>query len=403
MSDGADHGGRSGTAGAAAVCRDCAAALPPGTRRCPKCGGRRLFRHPELHDLPIGHIDCDSFYATVEKRDRPELAAKPVIVGGDDHRGVVAACCYVARLSGVRSAMTIREALDRCPDAVIIRPDMAKYKEVGHRARAIMEAFTPLVEPISIDEAYLDLAGVEERLSISPAQALVEIVRRFETELRITASIGLSYNKLLAKIASDLDKPRGFSAIGRAEAAAFLAPRRVTILWGVGPALERKLFADGISRVADLQDKDEHWLVKRYGAMGRTLFRFARGDDPRRVEPESPSKSISSEETFDWDVTSPPALAAELRPLAQKVSRRMEREGLVGRSVVLKLKTKDFQQLTRSRRVEPTRDADAILAAGLSLLEKEADGRAFRLIGIGCTDLLRPDAAPEPELDLFGP
>ncbi|WP_395457699.1 DNA polymerase IV (plasmid) [Azospirillum melinis] len=388
------------------VCRDCAAALPGAgsgdVTRCPKCGSRRLFRHAELHSLPIGHIDCDSFYATVEKRDRPELASRPVIVGGDDHRGVVAACCYVARISGVRSAMTIREALDRCPDATIIRPNIAKYKEVGHRAREIMEAFTPLVEPISIDEAYLDLTGVEDRLSISPAQALVEIVRRFERELRITASIGLSYNKLLAKIASDLDKPRGFSALGRAEAAAFLAPKRVTILWGVGPALERKLFADGITRVGDLQDRDEHWLVKRYGAMGRVLYSYARGEDSRRVHPESPSKSISSEETFDWDVTTLPALAQELRPLADKVARRLEREGLLGRSVVLKLKTKDFQQLTRSRRVEPTRSAEAILAAGVALLEREVDGRAFRLIGIGCTDLTHPETAPDPELDLFG-
>ncbi len=384
------------------VCRDCAAAFDGQAARCPKCDSRRLFRHPELHDLTIGHIDCDSFYATVEKRDRPELASRPVIVGGDDHRGVVAACCYVARMSGVRSAMTIREALDRCPDATIIRPDIAKYKEVGHRARAIMEAFTPLVEPISIDEAYLDLTGVEERLSVSPAQALVEIVRRFESELRITASIGLSYNKLLAKIASDLDKPRGFSVLGRADAGAFLAPKRVTILWGVGPALERKLFTDGVTRVGDLQDKDEHWLVKRYGAMGRVLHNFARGEDTRRVQPELVSKSVSSEETFDWDVTALPALTQELRPLAAKVARRLEREGLLGRSVVLKLKTKDFQQLTRSRRVEPTSAADAIFAAGLALLEREVDGRAFRLIGIGCTDLVHPATDPDPELDLFG-
>ncbi len=384
------------------VCRDCAAAFEGEAVRCPKCDSRRLFRHPELHRLTIGHIDCDSFYATVEKRDRPELASRPVIVGGEDHRGVVAACCYVARMSGVRSAMTIREALDRCPDATIIRPDIAKYKEVGHRARAIMEAFTPLVEPISIDEAYLDLSEVGDRLSISPAQALVEIVRRFESELRITASIGLSYNKLLAKIASDLDKPRGFSALGRADGPAFLAGKRVTILWGVGPALERKLFTDGITRVGDLQDKDEHWLVKRYGAMGRVLFNFARGEDSRRVQPESVSKSISAEETFDWDVTALPALTQELRPLAAKVARRLAREGLLGRSVVLKLKTKDFQQLTRSRRVEPTADADAIFAAGLSLLEREVDGRAFRLIGVGCTDLAHPATDPDPELDLFG-
>ena len=354
-----------------------------------------MVTHAELHALPIGHIDCDSFYATVEKRDRPELATRPVIVGGE-HRGVVAACCYVARLSGVRSAMPIHEALSRCPDAVVLPPDIRKYREVGHQARRLMEAFTLLVEPISIDEAFLDLTGVEERLSISPAQALVEITKRFERDLGITASIGLSYCKLLAKIASDLDKPRGFSVIGRAQALDFLGPKKVSILWGVGPALEKKLAAEGVRTVADLRQREEIELVRRYGAMGRTLYRFARGIDDRRIEPEGPSKSISSEETFDWDVSNPDALMQELRPLAEKVARRMAAEELVGRTVVLKLKTTDFQNITRSRRVDPpARTAEAILAVGGQLLAQVADGRPFRLIGIGCTDLSEPDAEPD--------
>ncbi|HYE49668.1 MAG TPA: DNA polymerase IV [Azospirillaceae bacterium] len=389
MDDGAFIG-KGGT-----VCRDCAAGFAAVLPRCPACGGRRVFSHPELHRLHVGHIDCDAFYASVEKRDRPELAGRPVVVGGEG-RGVVAACCYLARLAGVRSAMPMHEALARCPTAVVVRPDMAKYKAVGLQARAIMQAFTPLVEPISVDEAYMDLRGVEERLAISPAQALVEVVRRIEFELGITASIGLSYNKMLAKIASDLDKPRGFAAIGRDEAAAFLAPKPVRILWGVGPALERRLNDDGIRTVGDLAAYEELALVRRYRAMGRTLYRFARGIDDRRVEPEAPSKSISAEDTLDWPTGDVKALAPELRRLAGVVERRMAREGVLGRSAVLKLKTADFHLLTRSRRLDPpTRSAEAILAAVLPLAEREADGRAFRLIGVGCSDLVEPDAEPD--------
>ncbi len=381
-----------------ALCRDCAAALRGPQSRCPKCGGRRVIRHDELHALPIGHIDCDAFYATVEKRDRPELVSRPLIIGGD-RRGVVAACCYVARMAGVRSAMPIWQALEACPDAVVLRPDMAKYKAVGRQARALMEAFTPLVEPISIDEAFLDLSGVEDRLSISPAQALVELSRRFESQLGITASVGLSYNKLFAKIASDLEKPRGFSVIGRGQAMDFLAPKPVSILWGVGPVLQRKLFADGIRTVGDLRDWTEIDLVRRHGKMGRLLHRFARGQDDRRVEPEGPSKSISAETTFDWETADPAALKDALRPLAETVARRLSAAGLQGRSVVLKLKTADFHTITRSRRVDPpARLAEAIWRVGCEMLEPEADGRPIRLIGIGCTDLTDPETEAEPGL-----
>ncbi len=387
-----------------ALCRDCAAVLRGPEPRCPACGGRRLLRHDELHRLAIGHIDCDAFYATVEKRDRPELVSRPLIIGGD-RRGVVAACCYVARMAGVRSAMPIWQALEACPDAVVLPPDMAKYRAVGRQARALMETFTPLVEPLSIDEAFLDLSGVEERLGISPAQALAELVRRFEAQLGITASVGLGDNKLFAKIASDLEKPRGFSVIGRGEALDFLAPRPVSILWGVGPVLQRKLLADGIRTVGDLRQWTEIALVRRHGKMGRLLHRFARGRDDRRVEPPSPSKSISAETTFDWETADPAALREALRPLSETVARRLAAAGLRGRSVVLKLKTAGFQTLTRSRRVDPpAAEAEVIWRAGCGMLEAEADGRPIRLIGIGCTDLLDPANAPEPDLfDAPGP
>jgi DNA polymerase IV len=381
-----------------AVCRDCAAAVPGTGRRCAVCGSRRVFRHPELHTLTLGHIDCDAFYATVEKRDRPELVSRPVIVGGHG-RGVVAACCYLARLSGVRSAMPVAKALERCPDAVVIPPDMAKYRQVAHQARAMMAAFTPLIEPISLDEAYLDLSGVAAVLGISPAQALVEIVRRVERDLGITASIGLSYNKLLAKIASDLDKPKGFAAIGREDAIAFLAPKRVGILWGVGPALERRLAEDGIQTVGDLGRCSEIDLVRRYGAVGRQLYRFARGQDGRPVEVETPSKSISAEDTLEWPVAELGALQQTLRHMAATVEHRMTLEGVLARTVVLKLKTADFQLLTRSRRVDPpTRAAKVIVTTALPLLEREIDGRTFRLLGVGCTDLVDEEQNPEPDL-----
>src|SRR5262249_49745019 len=216
-----------------ALCRDCLAVSPQRPARCPACNSPRLVAHADLHSLAVAHLDCDAFYASIEKRDNPALRDQPVIVGGG-RRGVVLACCYVARLYGVRSAMPMFKALAACPHAVVIRPDMAKYREVGRAVRTQMQALTPAVEPLSIDEAFLDLTGTEPANGMAPAQALVELVRRIEATLGVTASIGLSYNKFLAKIASDLDKPRGFAVIGRAEAGAFLADKPVGLLWGVG-------------------------------------------------------------------------------------------------------------------------------------------------------------------------
>ncbi|HEX9489537.1 MAG TPA: DNA polymerase IV [Stellaceae bacterium] len=385
------------------LCRDCAAlaeAPPPGGR-CASCGSPRLIAHAELAALPLAHIDCDAFYASVEKRDRPELLDRPVIVGGGA-RGVVLACCYVARLSGVRSAMPMFKALKACPDAVVIPPDMAKYRAVGRQVHDLMLATTPLVQPLSIDEAFLDLSGTERVHGGPPARTLALLARRVEREIGVTVSIGLSYNKFLAKIASDLDKPRGFAVIGRGEALDFLAPRSVALIWGVGAALQQRLARDGITTIAELRQRPERELMARYGAIGRRLARFARGEDDRVVDPDTPVKSISAETTFDRDIAAFEGLAAELRPLCDNLARRLVGAERAAAGITLKLKTADFRILSRSRRLaDPTQRADAVYRAALPLLREEADGRtAFRLIGIG-TDRLAEAALADPP-DLFG-
>jgi DNA polymerase-4 len=372
--------------------------VAPGHARCPDCGSRRVTRHAELNSLSIAHIDCDAFYASVEKRDNPRLADLPVIVGGGQ-RGVVAACCYVARLYGVRSAMPMFKALALCPHAVVLPPDMKKYQAVGRQVRALMLELTPLVQPLSIDEAFLDLTGTERLHGGSPARSLILLVRRLETGIGITASIGLSYNKFLAKVASDLDKPRGFKAIGRTEALDFLGPQPVGLIWGVGAALQKKLEQDGIRTIAELRERDEVRLMKRYGVMGRRLYRFARGEDLRTVDPDEETKSISAETTFAGDIAELDELQHRLWPLCETVARRMKAAGLAGGSVVLKLKTADFKQVTRSRKLgTPTQMADAVFHAVMPLLEREAVGPAYRLIGIGCADLAPADRADPPDL-----
>jgi DNA polymerase IV len=383
------------------LCRDCAALAeaPAAGGRCASCGSPRLVAHAELPALPLAHIDCDAFYASVEKRDHPELLDRPVIVGGGA-RGVVLACCYVARLSGIRSAMPMFKALKACPDAVVIRPDMAKYRAVGRQVHELMLTTTPLVQPLSIDEAFVDLSGTERLHGGPPARTLALLARRIEREIGVTVSIGLSYNKFLAKIASDLDKPRGFAVIGRGEALDFLAPRSVGLIWGVGAALQQRLARDGIITIAELRQRPERELVARYGAIGRRLARFARGEDDRAVDPDLPVKSISAETTFDSDIAAFDGLAAELRPLCDNLARRLARAERAAAGVTLKLKTADFRILSRSRRLaDPTQRADAIYRAALPLLREEADGRtAFRLIGIGSDRLAEAALADPPDL-----
>jgi DNA polymerase-4 len=383
---------------APALCRDCLAVPPAAAERCPACGGRRMVAHPELHELTIAHIDCDAFYASVEKRDRPELRDQPVVVGGG-RRGVVSAACYVARLYGVRSAMPMFKALALCPKAAVIRPDMAKYVAVGRAIRQLMRELTPLVEPLSIDEAFLDLGGTAALHGRSPAASLATLALDVEREHGVTVSIGLSYNKSLAKIASDLDKPRGFAVLGRADARAFLARQPVGMIWGVGKALGARLQADGIHRIGDLLPLGEQELMLRYGSMGHRLYRFARGEDSRPVDPEAPAKSVSSETTFNEDLSDRAALEAELWPLAEAVSRRLKKNDLAGRSVVLKLKTADFRILTRRRRLsDPTQLAAVLYEAALPLLAAEANGQRFRLIGIGTDELVAGALADPPDL-----
>src|SRR5690606_32234155 len=275
-------------------CRDCLA-LQKGTRpRCDACGSPRVARHAELYSLTIAHIDCDAFYASVEKRDRPELRDRPVIIGGGK-RGVVSTACYIARIRGVRSAMPMFKALEACPDAVVLKPDMEKYAAVGRQVRGMMQALTPLVEPISIDEAFLDLSGTERLHGRPPALVLAEFSRRVEREIGITASVGLSYCKFLAKIASDLEKPRGFSVIGRAEALAFLADKPVSMIWGVGKAFAASHERDRIRTIGQLQTMERDELMHRYGAMGDRLYHLSRGRDDRRVHPDHDAKSVSAE------------------------------------------------------------------------------------------------------------
>ncbi len=389
------------------LCRDCGADGRPGgpggerPPRCPACGSPRLIAHAELDALSIAHIDCDAFYATVEKRDRPDLTDRPVVVGGG-RRGVVSAACYVARMYGVRSAMPMFKALEACPEAVVIPPDMAKYAAVGRQVRALMRAVTPLVEPLSIDEAFLDLTGTEAVHHAYPARTLAALARRIERDLGVTVSIGLSYNKFLAKIASDLDKPRGFAVIGRRDALDFLAPRPVGTIWGVGKALEARLNADGIATIAQLRERDERELMARYGVIGRRLYRFARGEDDRKVESDRPTKSISAETTFDKDHADLAFLRAELWPLCETVSRRLKKSGLAARGVTLKLKTAQFRLVSRSTRLAtPTQLAETLFRNAEQLLLGELDGTRFRLIGVGGADL--SDAAEADPPDLFDP
>ncbi|WP_420549678.1 DNA polymerase IV [Curvivirga sp.] len=387
------------------LCRDCSHIwyMPeqPRAARCPDCNSPRLKYHSELALLSTAHIDCDSFYATVEKRDDPSLADKPVIVGGGQ-RGVVSAACYVARMYGVRSAMPMFKAKQLCPDLVVIRPNMAKYSKVGKEIRKMMHDITPMVEPISIDEAFLDLSGTEKLHKAYPAQTLSRFIKRIEDEVGVTASVGLSHNKFLAKIASDLEKPKGFAVIGKEETMDFLGDKPVTLIWGVGKALAKTLHNDGIEKIHQLRAYEKFDLMGRYGSMGKRLYHFCRGEDDRSVSVGGETKSISNETTFNTDISDYQTLENTLWKLCDNVSQRMKKQNLAARTVVLKLKTKDFKQITRNRTlIDPTMLAEQLFRVGKQLLKNEADGRAFRLLGIGGAELVEGGLADP--IDLADP
>jgi DNA polymerase IV len=383
-----------------AFCRDCrndAGDAP----RCPHCYSPRVVRHAELDTLTICHVDCDAFYATIEKRDDPTLADKPVLIGGGK-RGVVSTACYIARTFGARSAMPMFEARRLCPHAVIIRPNMDKYAGVSRQVRALMLELTPQVEPISIDEAFMDLAGTQRLHGMSAAKTLARFQARLESELGITVSIGLAANKFLAKIASDLDKPRGFAVIGKAEAASFLADKPVSLIYGVGKVAAQRFARDGLSTIADLQRADERELMRRYGAEGQRLWRLARGIDSRIVDPVRERKSVSAENTFERDIASFRPLEKRLWSAAEEVSDRLKEKQIAGSTVTLKLKTADFRILTRARSLEsPTQLADTIFAASRELLAREINGTRYRLLGVGVSGLTdAEDADPADLIDM---
>ncbi|MGH1445259.1 MAG: DNA polymerase IV [Cognatishimia sp.] len=387
-----------------ALCRDCLTELQD-ERRCPKCGGMRIVRHDELFDLSIAHMDCDAFYASVEKRDNPELADKPVVIGGG-RRGVVSTACYIARIRGVRSAMPMFQALKLCPDAVVVKPRMSVYVETSKRIRALMDELTPAVEPLSLDEAFMDLTGTAKLHGAPPAVMLARLVKRMKEEIGVTGSIGLSHNKFLAKVASDLDKPQGFAVIGAAETDDFLRDKSVRMIWGVGPAAQESLDRAGIHTFADLLRWDQRELSDRFGSMGYRLWHLARGQDKRKVSARNPVKSISKETTFFEDTSSLDLLDGHLWRLSEQVADRAKATGKAGRVVTLKLKRANFSLISRRLSLrDATQMADSIYSTARGLFDQVGDQGPYRLIGVGLSDivdeshadlsgdLLDPDAA----------
>ncbi len=376
----------------AALCRDCLTPFDVGAR-CPACNSPRVVSHPELFDLSIAHMDCDAFYASVEKRDNPDLADKPVIIGGG-RRGVVSTACYIARIRGVRSAMPMFKALKLCPDAVVVRGRMDRYVEVSRQVRALMEELTPAIEPLSLDEAFMDLTGTAKLHGAPPAVMLARLVKRMREEIGITGSIGLSHNKFLAKVASDLDKPRGFAVIGKAETESFLENQPVRLIWGVGQAGQAALEAAGIRTFADLRRWDRKDLGARFGTMGDRLWHLARGQDARRVSADSPMKSISNETTFHEDTNDPEILDGHIWRLSEKVSDRAKAKGRAGRVVTLKLKRANHAILTRRTSLrDPTQIADRIYRTARELFDLAGDQGPYRLLGVGLSDLVGADQA----------
>lgn len=382
-----------------ALCRDCLTLSEAPARRCPVCRSPRMLSHPELHRLTIAHLDCDAFYASVEKRDRPELRDLPVIVGGGV-RGVVTTACYIARTFGVRSAMPMFTARRLCPEAVIVRPDFSKYIAESRRIMTKLRALTPLVQPLSLDEAWVDLSGTAALNGGPPAFQLARVQAEIEREVGISVSVGLAPNKVLAKIASDLDKPRGFAVIGAAEAQSFLSDRGVSLLPGVGPAFAASLAKAGLHTIGQIAASDRKAMLGRFGSSGLRLHELAHGRDVRAVNPESDRKGISAETTFNTDHARLSDLEDRLWPSCEKVAARARAAGLAGQVVTLKLKTAGFRLLTRRRTLPaPVQTATGLFTVARELLAAEVTGETrYRLIGAGFSDLVEAGEASAPDL-----
>lgn len=370
------------------LCRDCAEIVGGADASCALCGRQRLVGHDGLESLSIAHLDCDAFFAAIEKRDRPELRARPVIVGGHE-RGVVSTCCYIARLSGVRSAMPMFKALKACPEAVVLRPDFERYRRAAEAIRQKMLALTPVVQPVSIDEAYLDLSGTRALHGVAPAVLLARLARDIEQDVGITVSIGLADNRFLAKTASEMDKPRGFCALSRQQAPGLLADYPVGFLHGVGPKLAETLRGDGFVCVADLQRAGLKSLITRYGESGLLLHERANGIDRRPVTVGRARKSVSSETTFGEDIGDPRLMEDLLWQVCEKTAWRAKSAGVEGSVVTLKLKSSGFRILTRRTTLsDPTQLAGTLFRAARPMLARElASGRRWRLVGLGLSAL----------------
>lgn len=388
-----------------ALCRACLHVFEDGVR-CRVCRSPRVTRHPELFDLTVAHMDCDAFYASVEKRDNPDLEGKPVIIGGG-RRGVVSTACYVARIRGVRSAMPMFQALKLCPDAVVVRGRMDRYVEISRQVRALMDELTPRVEPLSLDEAFMDLSGTQKLHGAPPAVMLARLTKRMQDEIGITGSIGLSHNKFLAKVASDLDKPRGFSVIGKAETVEFLRPRSVRLIWGIGPAAQASLEGAGIRTFDDLLRWDRRDLLERFGSMGERLYALARGEDARPISAHTPVKGLSNETTFDTDTADVDLLDGHIWRMAEKVSARAKAQNKAGRVVTLKLKRSNHTILSKRQSLHhPTQLADLIYRTARGLFDQLGDQGPYRLLGVALAELVPAEGADhigdllDPEADV---
>ncbi|GAB5455029.1 MAG: DNA polymerase IV [Henriciella sp.] len=370
------------------MCRDCDTIVSDTSDQCPKCLSYRVVSHPNLETLSIAHIDCDAFFAAIEKRDNPDLKDKPVIVGGGK-RGVVATCCYIARVNGVRSAMPMFKALKACPEAVVVKPRREAYSAASKQIQEKFRSLTPTVQMLSVDEGFLDLAGTTRLTGAFPAMSLSKLAREIEEDVGITISIGLSENKFLAKTASELDKPRGFALISKSEAVSFLADKPVGFLHGVGKQLAKKLERDGFRYVGDLQTSEARELIRHYGETGLWLHQRSQGIDNRPVRTDSIRKSVSAERTFETDIRDYETLEDRLWQVCEETAIRAKRHNVEGSTVTLKLKTKDFRTLTRSATLPTgTNLANTLFKITKPLLAREAHGeRAYRLIGVGLSHL----------------
>ncbi len=370
------------------LCRDCDSDVSNDADACGVCGSYRIISHPELQTLSIAHIDCDAFFAAIEKRDNPELEGKPVIVGGGK-RGVVTTCCYIARLNGVHSAMPMFKALKACPEAIVIRPRREAYSAASKQIREKFQSLTPKVQMLSVDEGFLDLSGTTRVNDAFPAQSLSRLSREIEKDIGITISIGLSENKFLAKTASELDKPRGFALLSKDEAVDLLADKPVGFLHGVGKQLAKKLERDGYRTVGDLQTSEARDLIRHYGETGLWLHQRSRGIDNRPVRTDAIRKSVSAERTFNDDISDYKLLEDRLWQVCEETAIRAKRSNVEGSTITLKLKSKDFRNLTRSVTIPaPTNLANVLFRYSKPLLERETkQGRAYRLIGVGISHL----------------